>query len=76
MTENPRFDYTVDSLRNALEYWGELHVVVEDGVEYHLHKHDVVVEATGAVHVVSKHGDWSFDVNDVADVEYPHSHKE
>ena len=58
-----------------LESYGELHVVLDSGDEYHLHKHDVS-EDNFIIHVDSKLGTWKFNVNSIESIEIPHSHKE
>lgn len=59
-----------------LSEYGELHVTLESGDEFHLHKHDVKTTQSGRIVVDSKLGDWTFDVSAIEHIEYPHSHKE
>lgn len=61
--------------RHTLDKWGELHVILDSGDEYHLHKHDVHF-AGDRVYIDSKLGDWEFSVEKVEQIDYPHSHKE
>ena len=69
MTKRPQF-------RSDLDEFGELHVTLESGDEYHLHKHDVSVTQTGRIIIDSKRGQWSFHVSNIEQIEYPDSHKE
>lgn len=63
-------------IENLLQKYGELHVTLDSGDEFHLHKHDVDVNAGGYVIVNSKLGEWRFQTSSVEHVEIPHSHKE
>ena len=68
-------------IQDDLDYYGELHITLESGEQYHVHKHDTKVEYDPqrnqtCVVIDSKKGDWKFEAERIESVEYPHSHKE
>lgn len=58
-----------------LNEFGELHVTLESGDEFHIHRHDTRVTQTGYVYIDSHAGEWTFNVESIESVEYPVSHK-
>lgn len=60
---------------DMLNKYGELHVVVESGEEYHLHKHDVSTMDRNIV-IDSREGRWTFGARRIESIEVPDSHKE
>lgn len=63
-------------LYDALQEYGEIHVTLDSGAEYHLHKHDVELKPDGDIVVDSKEGRWRFDGGKIEQFDYPDSHKE
>lgn len=63
-------------LIKRLNRYGELHVTLDSGDEFHLHKHDVHEGEHNHIVIESRRGKWRFDAEKVESVKVPESHKE